>query len=679
MPPEVGQAWRSPVFWVACFGLLVVVGAVLRIREVRHARREAALRLAVRRQTHELERERLRERERNRILEMLLSNEPLGTVLDALLRMIRVHAPAAACAVLLKPTADACRVAAAVEFPRDWLAALRASYAVPFEVWRKPLRHEDIARSPAWKPFLRQLNGAAPPGAILSWPIGNADAPLGALLLCYDEWDGPGVHDSDAAEVGERLARLAIEHGRLYDDLHFQAHHDSLTALPNRILFEERLERSLREAGVLGQRLAVLFVDLDRFKQINDTLSHRVGDLFLCEVAARMHSTLRPADTLARIGGDEFVAVIPDVRDSAEAAEIAARLLDAIRLPFNLDGNHISAGASIGIALYPDDGTDADQLQRAADAAMYCAKDLGRNRFQTFSTRNDRLDRARMEEELREALRHNYFVVHYQPKVTRDGRISGFEALVRMEHPVHGQIQPGSFIPSSEASGLIVPIGAWVLDEVCRQAADWQARGLNPVPIAVNVSAVQMVRPDFAASVEHCLARHAVPPRMIELELTETLMLTGAEEAQRQMRALRALGIRLSIDDFGAGYSSLSYLHRLPVDSIKLDKSFVQSIETDPMGRRLVQAMVGVAQGLGLNVVAEGVETEAQREVLLAAGCSVMQGFLFARPQPAIQAEQLLRVGFPLRVHGAAASDLLLLTASVQPPQVPSPEIVHAG
>ena len=677
--PAAPRLWSSFIssgeFWLACFAVFGTVGAVLRIREVHHRRREVALRLAVRRQTQELESERLRERERNRILEMLVSNEPLGAVLDAVVNMIRVKAPGAACAILLNRSSDACRVAAAAGFPREWLAALRAAYAVPFEVWRKPQRHEVVSQSPAWVNFRRQLKEAAPPGTILSWPIGSPDAPLGALLLCYREGERPGDQDGDSAEVGERVARLAIEHGRLYDDLHFQAHHDSLTTLPNRILFEDRLARSLREAAALGQSLAVFYVDIDRFKQINDTLTHRIGDLVLCEIADRMRKTLRPADTLARIGGDEFNAVIPDIRDPAEAEEIAGRLLEAIGRPFVVEGNQLVLGASVGIALYPVDGTDMDQLQRAADAAMYCAKDLGRNRFQAFSTRNERLDRARMDEELRGALRNHYFVVHYQPKVAKDARIVGFEALVRMQHPVHGLIPPAGFIPSSEVSGLIVPIGAWVLDEVCRQIADWQSRGLSVVPIAVNVSPVQICRSDFAALVEKCLTRHGVAPGMIELELTESLMLTGTEEVQRQMRALRTLGVHLSIDDFGSGYSSLSYLHRLQVDSIKLDKSFVQSIDTNHVARSLVQAMMGVAHGLGLNVVAEGVETEAQRDFLLASGCSLMQGFLFARPQPAREAEALLRDGIAPR-SALGSGDLLLLTASMQSQPAPNP--VHA-
>jgi EAL domain-containing protein (putative c-di-GMP-specific phosphodiesterase class I) len=248
-----------------------------------------------------------------------------------------------------------------------------------------------------------------------------------------------------------------------------------------------------------------------------------------------------------------------------------------------------------------------------------------------------------MDEEVRLALRDGYFVVHYQPKVGTDRKLAGFEALVRMNHPVLGQVPPGSFIPIAETSGLIVPLGAWVLEESCRQMAEWRARGLGDVPVAVNVSPVQICRADFASSVAQCLERHGVPAATLELELTESLLISATEVAQAQLKALRDLGVQLSIDDFGTGYSSLSYLHRLHVDSIKLDRSFVQSIDTDIIAHRLVQAMIGVAHGLGLSVVAEGVETESQRDALLAAGCPLMQGFLFARPQPAFELDEILR------------------------------------
>ncbi len=288
-------------------------------------------------------------------------------------------------------------------------------------------------------------------------------------------------------------------------------------------------------------------------------------------------------------------------------------------------------------------------------------------------TRNETLDRARMEEELRIGLRLGYFVVYYQAKVAADRRVVGFEALVRMNHPEHGLIPPGSFIPIAEESGLIVPLGAWVLEDVCRQVAEWRSRGLGQVPVAVNVSPIQICHADFAKSVEDCLSRYAIPAANLELELTEGVLIGAAGVAQDQLRRLRELGVQLSIDDFGTGYSSLSYLHRLQIDSIKLDRSFVQSIDSDDLARRLVQAMIAVAHALRLGVVAEGVETEAQRTTLIAAGCPLMQGFLFARPQPPGELEDLLRLNAWDAAPPAAdptSGDLLRLTASLQAAEI---------
>jgi diguanylate cyclase (GGDEF)-like protein len=432
-----------------------------------------------------------------------------------------------------------------------------------------------------------------------------------------------------------QLAQIAIEHSRLYEDLQFQAHHDGLTGLPNRALFEERLTRAVLEARTLQQRLAVLYVDLDRFKQINDSMSHRIGDLLLREIAARMKKALRPGDTIARIGGDEFNILLTNIPSNEDAEALADRILNSVRQPMAVEGRVLTISASMGIAYCPEDGESADDLQRDADAAMYCAKGSGRDRAQVFSARNDSLDRIRLEHELRSALRENRFEVHYQPKVRPDGEFVGMEALLRLNLDAHGTIPPARFIPLAEESGLIVPLGLWVLGEVCRQIAEWKGEGYGEISVAVNVSPVQISCADFTDRVEDALAQHNISPRLLELELTETLLIGSGDEAQRQMRRLRALGVTFSIDDFGTGYSSLSYLHRLKVDAIKLDRTFVQSIDTDDAARRLVQAMIGVAEGLGLNVIAEGVETEAQRQALVSAGCPMMQGFLFAMPRAA--------------------------------------------
>ncbi len=576
--------------------------------------------------------------------------------------LVHSQIPGAGCAILSRRS-SVHRVSATPDFPADWLAALAIPYAVPFEVWQSECLHREVMASPAWKVFAAQLQGPGP-ATVYSFPIGGPDTAVGALLLCYPEGTEPRKKDPGLAAAGIRLARLALEHNRLYHNLHFQAHHDSLTGLPNRALFEERLDSSLGEAATLGRKLAVLFIDLDGFKQINDTFSHRFGDRFLCEIAGRMKKAMRPGDTIARIGGDEFTVLADGIASAGEAEAIAERILHAIRQPVLIHGREVAASASIGIAAYPEDGDNAEQLLRHADAAMYSAKDCGRSGVQPFASRNGDLDRVRMNEELRLGLENGYFVVYYQPKVGVDGALAGLEALVRMNHPKYGQIPPASFISVAEANGLIVPLGAWVLEEVCRQSADWRTRGLGEIPVAVNVSPVQISRADFSVAVWDCLTRHGVSPSSIELELTESLLLGGAHEAKEQMRALRSLGVRLSIDDFGTGYSSLSYLHRLHVDAIKLDKSFVQTIDTDELACRLVRAMIGVAQGLGLTVIAEGVETQEQRATLIAAGCLFMQGYLFAHPLPAAEIEAVL--GRTVPGHG----DLVQLDQSIRLPHI---------
>jgi EAL domain-containing protein (putative c-di-GMP-specific phosphodiesterase class I) len=319
-----------------------------------------------------------------------------------------------------------------------------------------------------------------------------------------------------------------------------------------------------------------------------------------------------------------------------------ARLLETVKEPVSIEGHQLAITLSIGLAVYPEDGREVEDLQRQADAAMYYAKSLGKNRAQAFADNAVALDGVRMEQELRHALREGWFAVHYQPKFTADYRLAGLEALIRLNHPRDGQILPGQFIAVAEETGLIVSVGAWVIDEVCRQLAEWRRRGLAAVVVAVNVSAIQIARPDFAKSVERCLASHEVPANCLELEVTESLMVNAENEEHRQIQLLRAMGVSISIDDFGTGFSSLSYLHRLKIDAIKLDRACVQTIDSDHGARHLVRAVVHVAKGLGLEVIAEGVETEAQRAELVAVGCPVMQGYLFAYPGPPETIEALL-------------------------------------
>ena len=637
--------------------LLVSLGIGLslmawRVREGAQRRRHLELRLAVRHRTEQLEREQMLDASRNRILEMLVSNEPLGPVLDAIAKSVREQVPGAHCVVLVKrPRGNDFFVAAAPGLRPDWLAAIGRPGAVPFEVWRQRREYYAPREEPGWQAFIRQVEergeASNAPITIRSVPIGDHGASSGAILLLYPETIGVEPWER-VLSVAARLAQIAMEHRRYCDELAFQAHHDSLTGLANRGLFDDSLESAVREArerGALGtsDRLAVLYIDIDDFKRINDRYRHRVGDALLVEIARRIRGCSRPEDTVARIGGDEFNVLLPDIADTSVALEYAARLIETVKEPISIEGHELTVTLSIGIAMYPDDGRDAGDLQRQADAAMYYAKSLGKNRVQCFADSAVALDSVRMEQVLRHALNEGWFTVHYQPKFTAEKELAGIEALLRINHPREGQILPGRFIPIAESTGLIVPIGAWVIDEVCRQLAVWRSRQLTPVVVAVNVSAVQIARPDFAAVVEACLRAHDVPAHYLEVEVTESLLVNAESEEHRQMQLLRALGVCISIDDFGTGFSSLSYLHRLKIDAVKLDRSFVQTIDIDRGARHLVRAVIDVARGLGLDVIAEGVETEAQRTELVAVGCPVMQGYLFAHPWPPEAIEELLR------------------------------------
>jgi diguanylate cyclase (GGDEF)-like protein len=448
---------------------------------------------------------------------------------------------------------------------------------------------------------------------------------------------------SRTLESAARLAQLAIEHARDYEELHFRAHHDAMTSLPNRTELMQRLDRELVKARLEQQKFAVMFIDLDGFKQINDQMSHRFGDLLLCELAARMQKVLPSTATAARIGGDEFNVVLPEVAAPA-AEEIADNLLAAIRQPFAAEGFTVMPTASIGIAAFPRDGATADQLLTRADVALYRAKQAGRDRAVAFAElRAEARTSPDIVTQLRLAFDRGGFEIHYQPKVTSDGKLAGVEALVRLRHTERGLLQPAGFLPAAAQSGLVVSLGNWVMNEVCRQIAWWHAHGCGSISVSVNASSAELESPNFAASIQDCLARHSVPGCNIEIELTESSLIAAGGETIRQLRVLQAAGVRLAIGDYGASHSSLGFLHQFSVNAVKLDPSIVQTLETNAAARRMVAGIISTADGLGLNVVAEGVETEAQRNALIVAGCPQMQGYLFGRPKPACELLDLLR------------------------------------
>jgi diguanylate cyclase (GGDEF)-like protein len=403
--------------------------------------------------------------------------------------------------------------------------------------------------------------------------------------------------------------------------------------------------------------MAVLFIDLDRFKLVNDTLGHSAGDKLLKEAAVRLRRCVRGSDTVGRLGGDEFAAILSELARPGDAALVAQKFIDVLKLPFDLDGKETYVSASVGITLYPADSDSAEALVMNADAAMYRAKEQGRNNYQYFTRdMNERaLQRVQMEAALRRALERKEFRLVYQPKADLvTGKICGFEALLRWQHPEKGLVLPGEFIPVLEETGLIVPAGEWVLSTACAQITAWQGAGLKVPPISVNLSARQFEQTNLRDAVHAILAESGVDASLIEFEITESLLMNDPEGAARMLSSLKESGVRLSMDDFGTGYSSLGYLKRFPIDTLKIDRSFVHDISTNADGATLTRAIIHLAQNLRLKVVAEGVETEDQLAFLRANGCDEMQGYLFARPAAPDECERMLREGRKLAMPGSA-------------------------
>ncbi len=427
--------------------------------------------------------------------------------------------------------------------------------------------------------------------------------------------------------------------------IQFMAHYDPLTRLPNRTLLQERIRAAQVAAERTSHKFALLFLDLDHFKTINDSLGHAVGDRLLQAVAGRIDGCLRKMDTVARLGGDEFVIVVTETSGNEEAAHMASRIRQTLCEPYLIDGHALNTTPSIGISIYPDDGWDGDVLIKHADIAMYHAKEAGRNEIRFFNRgMNERaLARQEIESSLHQALSRQEFLLHYQPQIDlQSGEIVGCEALVRWQHPQNGLVPPGIFIPVAEETGLIHPIGEWVLKEACRQNVAWQQAGLPAITVAVNLSAVQFRQSTLPADVATVLAESGLAPHYLELELTESTVMKNVESTVASLHALKAIGVTLSIDDFGTGYSGLYCLTRFPVDRLKIDQSFVRSIGADG-GDAIAIAIINMARGLGLRTVAEGVETSEQRAFLHAHRCDEAQGYFYARPLPAEDFATFLR------------------------------------
>ena len=459
--------------------------------------------------------------------------------------------------------------------------------------------------------------------------------------------------DGVAADISARRA----SDGRIT----YLANYDALTGLPNRNLFMNRLQQSLLQARREHGRLGLLFLDIDRFKNINDSFGHALGDSLLVEFAARLTSVVREADTVARFGGDEFVIILAHIEEPEHALHVARKVLDAFLRPVTADGRELHVSTSIGVSIYPEHGNDADLLLKHADVAMYRAKDQGRNGFQCYTLEMGvkAVERMTLENALRQALDNHEFTLHYQPQVDlASGHVTSMEALIRWHHPQLGVVSPARFIPLAEETGLIIPIGTWVLNTACAQASAWHRAGFR-LSVAVNVSGQQFQQKDMAQRVQAALELSGLDARYLELELTESMLMNHSEATIQILDQLKAIGVGLSIDDFGTGFSSLSYLSRFPIDIIKIDQSFISGLAKKPEAASITLAIIALVKALGLKTIAEGVETAQQLDFLRTNGCDAIQGYYFSPPLPAAQMSALLERGTTLQ---RAASPLQMLS-----------------
>jgi len=522
---------------------------------------------------------------------------------------------------------------------------------LPGRAWAKggPLFVEDIASEQSFSRVQAALQ-AGLHGA-LALPIASGGQTFGVIELFSDQAirsEEALIHllHSLSAQIGQSFQRKLAE-----DQLRFIATHDSLTDLPNRSLFNERLRHALHQGTRYSRGIAVMFIDMDRFKVVNDSLGHSAGDRLLQDSAKRLAECLRESDTVARLGGDEFVVMIENFtapKDAApkDAITVAQKILASLARPFFVGGQEFLMSASIGISTFPDDGKDAETLLKNADIAMYRAKDQGRNNYQFYSAEMNKhtFERLAMESSLRRAIERNEFLLHYQPKLDlRTGAIGGVEALIRWQHPDLGMVPPIQFIKLAEETGLIVEIGEWVLKTACEQNKQWRDQGIPPMRVAVNLSARQFAQKTLVSDVARTIAQSGLTPDCLELEITESLVMDNPESAAETLHKLKNMGISLSIDDFGTGFSSLAYLKRFPIDCIKIDRSFIKDIPTEADDMAITRGIIALGHSLRLKIIAEGVETKEQQDFLRSNDCDEMQGFLFSKPLPAEQVTALLK------------------------------------
>ena len=559
----------------------------------------------------------LLEHDRSRVLELIGRNAPIAEILNKLALMVERQIPGAHVAVFrLNGELLSCEAA----------PTLPAAY----QNWGFP----------SFSPSDSELRLSC------STPILSAQGITLGLVSIFLPANSKEEPDQDSLKPAINLAAIALEHRQMTETLAYQAKYDTLTGLPNRNHLESLLPHLIEQALKIDEPMALGFLDLDRFKQINDSLGHVIGDLLLKQIGSRLTEALMPNDFLARFGGDEFVVVMRSFTSLEKPEERGRRFLEAFVKPFKLDNYELHLTASMGVSVFPRDGEDAYSLLRNADHAMYRAKNLGKNELEMYAPSKGAtpVQRLELEVHLRRAVDNHELALNYHPLLTLSGELHGFEVLLSWEHPKLGRIAPVDFIPIAEESGLIVPIGSWVLEQACLQAASWKRAGYAPLQMNVNVSPVQFVRPGFVDVVAAALAVSALDPRYLTLEITESLVMSNMKEAAAKMAMLRAIGVGIAIDDFGAGYSSLNYLRQLPADQLKIDQSFVREMTSENSSSySVVDTITTLAHSLRLKVIAEGVEKQEQLDLLAKAGCDFVQGHLFGEPVPAAEAEKLMR------------------------------------